>query len=88
MPTVSSIQVKSVEINKWDSVLLKIIICVFWSGNSFLLWPRPIFLTFRLLVAFIKKDEMGEACGTHGRYERCIENFSRKIGREETTRNT
>jgi hypothetical protein len=26
----------------------------------------------------LKEDLMGEACSTHGKYEKCIENFDRK----------
>jgi hypothetical protein len=33
----------------------------------------------------IKKNEMGRACSTHGRDEKCIKYFGWKTGRKETT---
>jgi len=30
-----------------------------------------------------KGDEMGEGCRTHGRDERCLQNFGRKTWRED-----
>jgi hypothetical protein len=34
----------------------------------------------------VKEDEMGGACSSHGRDEKCIQHFGRKTWREETTR--
>jgi hypothetical protein len=33
-----------------------------------------------------KEGEMGEACRTHGKHEKCIQNYSRKTWGDETTR--
>jgi len=39
-----------------------------------------------LLDDQIKEDEMGGTCSTHRRYEKCIQTFSRKTWRGESTR--
>jgi hypothetical protein len=36
----------------------------------------------------LKEVELGGACSTHGKYEKCISLFSWKTLREETTRKT
>jgi hypothetical protein len=36
----------------------------------------------------IKQNEMGVVCGTHGGDEKCVQNFSWKVRREETIRKT
>jgi hypothetical protein len=36
----------------------------------------------------MKEDAMGGACSKHGRYEKFMQSFGRKIWREETTRKT
>jgi hypothetical protein len=33
----------------------------------------------------VKEDEIAGACNTHGRDEKCTQNFSQKTWREETT---
>jgi hypothetical protein len=36
----------------------------------------------------VKANEVGEACGTHGRGEKCVQGFGRKARRKETTGKT
>jgi hypothetical protein len=33
----------------------------------------------------VKEIEVDEACGTHGRGEKCVQGFDRKARRKETT---
>jgi len=47
-----------------------------------LLWYLCSYFTFKA----IKEDRMGGACNTHGRDEKCIQNFVWKTQREEATR--
>jgi hypothetical protein len=36
----------------------------------------------------VKGDDLGRACGTYGKREKCIEGFGGKIRMKETTRKT
>jgi hypothetical protein len=40
----------------------------------------------RIIIS--RRNEMGEACGTHERQGNCIRNFCKDIGIKETTRKT
>jgi hypothetical protein len=63
------------------------------SGRNFIYssmeWKDNDSFNFILLaVCQVKANEVGWACGTHGRGEKCVQGFGGKARRKETTWNT